>query len=72
MKVMVYTSYGFSGTDDNYEEEIPEDIVEKGDSAIQEYLADLEEGIWQNMLDRLSLSIELIEDEEDVYEDDEE
>lgn len=65
MRIRIHESYGFAGTDDSYEEEIPEAIVEKGESAIQEYLADLEEGIWQNMIERLSFSIDIIEDEEE-------
>lgn len=61
MKLRLSESYGFAGTDSTWEEDIPEEIVAKGQQAIEAYLDEYFEGHWDNMLNRLSLSIEVIE-----------
>jgi len=61
MKIKVYESYGFAGTDSTWTEEIPEEVIAKGDSAIEEYLEEMRIGLWDAMCERLSLTVEIEE-----------
>ena len=62
MKIRILGSYGFAGTDFYYTEDIPEDIVEAGEVAIQEYIEDEQNYVWEDMCQRLELSITLVEE----------
>jgi hypothetical protein len=61
MKVSITTDYGFAGTQESWEEEIPAEIVEAGEAAIEEYIAALHNGVIDSMVERLSCSVEIVE-----------
>jgi len=55
MKVKCGYSMGYAGTDSEWEEEIPEDVVEKGFEAIETYLDELEHQIWEEACEKISV-----------------
>lgn len=55
MKIKCGYSMGYVGTDSEWEEEIPEDVVEKGSEAIETYLAELEHHIWEEACQQISV-----------------
>ena len=61
MKIRVYESYGFAGTDSTWTEEIPEEVIAAGGSAVEQYLEEMQIGLWDAMCERLSLIVEIEE-----------
>jgi hypothetical protein len=63
MKIKIHQDYGFAGTDSSWEEEIPEDVVAEGQEEIDSYIRGLTDEIFENMMEKLNLSIEVQEEE---------
>jgi hypothetical protein len=63
MKITVGYSMGFAGTDTEWIEEIPQEVVVKGPEAIQEYLTDLQNQIWEQACENISVWVGEIEQE---------
>lgn len=61
MKIRITGSFGYAGTDFNYTEDIPKDVVEGGKNAIDDYIEDEYLYKREEMCERLSLSIEIAE-----------
>lgn len=61
MRVKIYQSYGFAGTDTEYFENIPQEIIEQGEEAIAEYVETLTQDLWGSMTERLEVSVTVVE-----------
>ena len=61
MKIKLGYSMGFAGTEIEWEDEIPEDVVAKGDEAIDEYLDRVRDNIWEEACEKISIWAEIEE-----------
>lgn len=61
MKIKLGYSMGYSGTDSEWEEEIPEDVVAEGDEAIAEYLEETRDYLFQQACEKISVWAETVE-----------
>lgn len=61
MKIKVGYSMGYAGTDSEWTEEIPEEIVEAGQEAINNYLEELQNNLFYEASDKISVWAEIEE-----------
>jgi hypothetical protein len=52
---------GFAGTDFEGTEEVPDDIVAGGQEAIDAYLEDVQQQLWQEACEKISVWAEIVE-----------
>lgn len=62
MKVKLGYSMGYAGTDTEWLEEIPEEIVKGGKEAIATYLEEMQEQLWHQAIERISCWVNIEED----------
>lgn len=55
MKVKIGYSMGFAGTDSEWTEEVPEDVVAAGADAIEEYLDSVRDDLWNEACEKISV-----------------
>lgn len=63
MKIRCGQNMGYAGTDSQWTEEIPEDVVEAGSEAIEEYLEEARQLIWEAACQKISVWAEIEEEE---------
>lgn len=61
MKIKLGYSMGYAGTEIEWEDEIPEDVVAQGDEAIDEYLDRVRDNIWEEACEKISIWAEIEE-----------
>ena len=61
MKISCGHSMGYAGTESRWTEEIPEDVVEAGSEAIEEYLEETRQVIWAEACQKISVWAEIEE-----------
>ena len=61
MRIRLGYSMGFAGTDSSWTEEVPDDVVEEGQEAIDVYLEDMQEQLWQEACEKISVWAEIVE-----------
>lgn len=61
MKIKLGYSMGFAGTESAWTEEIPDDVVEEGQEAIDAYLEDMQQQLWQEACEKISVWAEIVE-----------
>jgi hypothetical protein len=55
MKVKMGYNMGFAGTETEWTEEIPAEVVAEGDDAIEAYLDDLRDSIWNEACEKIEI-----------------
>lgn len=60
MKIKVGYSMGYAGTDTEWEEEVPDDVVAAGDEAIDEYLNSAIDDAYEQASQKISTWGEII------------
>jgi len=55
MKIKLGYSMGYAGTDEEWIETIPEDVVAEGKEAIEEYLDGLQDGAYEAACEKISV-----------------
>lgn len=61
MKVKCGFSMGYAGTDTEWTEDVPDEVVEEGQEAIDAYLEELQQQLWQEACDKISVWAEIEE-----------
>lgn len=61
MKIKLGYSMGYAGTDTEWTEEIPEDVVAEGDDAIEAYLDDVRDSLFNEACEKISIWAEIEE-----------
>ena len=61
MKIKLGYSMGYAGTDTEWTEEIPEDVVAEGDDAIEAYLDDVRNSLFNEACEKISIWAEIEE-----------
>jgi hypothetical protein len=61
MKIKMGYSMGFAGTDSEWVEEIPEDVVAEGQEAIDEYLEETQQHLYNETCDKISVWAKIVE-----------
>ena len=63
MKIRISQSFGYAGTSSYWEEEVPDEIAEQGQEsdAFKEWFQDQLDGHWDDMCQKLELSIRVVE-----------
>ena len=61
MKIKLGYSMGFAGTESSWTEEVPDDVVEDGQEAIDAYLEDVQQQLWQDACEKISVWAEIVE-----------
>lgn len=61
MKISCGYSMGYAGTDSTWTEEIPDEVVEAGSEAIQEYLEETRQFVWEAACQKISVWAEIKE-----------
>jgi hypothetical protein len=61
MRIKLGYSMGYVGTDSEWQEDIPEDVVAEGQNAIDAYIEQLQGEIWQEASEKISAWVEIIE-----------
>ena len=61
MKIKVGYSMGYSGTDSEWTEEVPDDIVAEGQESIEEYLEETRDYLFQQACEKISVWAEIEE-----------
>ncbi len=61
MKVKIGYGMGYAGTDEEWIETIPEDVVAEGKEAIEEYLDGLQDGAYEAACERISTWAVIVE-----------
>ena len=61
MKVKIGYGMGYAGTDEEWIETIPEDVVAEGKDAIEEYLDGLQDGAYEAACERISTWATIVE-----------
>ena len=61
MRVKLGYSMGFAGTESEWMEDVPDDVVEDGQEAIDAYLDDVQQQLWQEACERISVWAEIVE-----------
>lgn len=55
MKIKLGYSMGHAGTDTEWEEEIPDDVVAEGDEAVDAYLEDVQQQLFAEACEKISV-----------------
>lgn len=61
MKIKCGFSMGYAGTDTEWEEEIPEDVVAEGPEAIEAYIEDARQYNFEQACEKISVWAEIVE-----------
>jgi hypothetical protein len=61
MKIKCGYSMGFAGTDSEWTETVPEDVVAEGQEAIDAYLEEVQGGLWQEACEKISVWATIVE-----------
>lgn len=61
MKIKVGYSMGYAGTDSEWTESVPDEIVAKGQEAIEKYLDSVRDDLWQDACEKISVWAEIEE-----------
>lgn len=61
MKIKVGYSMGYAGTDSEWTEEVPEDVVAEGQEAIEEYLEETLQDLFTGACEKISVWAEIVE-----------
>lgn len=59
MKIKVGYSMGYAGTESEWEEEIPDDVVAEGDDAIEAYLEGVRQWLFEDACEKISVWAEI-------------
>jgi hypothetical protein len=52
---------GYAGTDTEWAEDIPEDVVAEGQKAIEAFIEEMQQYVWQEACERISVWAEIEE-----------
>jgi len=55
MKIRLGYNMGYAGTDSEWTENIPADIVEAGEEAINDYIAETEQNVYEEACQKISV-----------------
>ena len=61
MRIKIGYSMGYAGTNTEWEEDIPEDVVEGGQESIDAYIQETQQYVWQEACERISVWAEIEE-----------
>ena len=61
MKIKVGYSMGYAGTDSEWTEEVPDDVVAEGSEAIEAYLEETRDYLYEQACDKISVWAEIVE-----------
>lgn len=61
MKIKVGYSMGYAGTDSEWTEEVPDDVVAEGSEAIEAYLEETRDYLYQQACEKISVWAEIVE-----------
>ena len=61
MKIKVGYSMGYAGTDSEWAEEVPDDVVAEGSEAIEAYLEETRDYLFQQACEKISVWAEIVE-----------
>lgn len=61
MKIKVGYSMGYAGTDSAWTEEVPDDVVADGSEAVEAYLEETRDYLYQQACDKISVWAEIVE-----------
>ena len=61
MKIKLGYSMGYAGTESSWTEEVPEDVVAEGQEAVDAYLEDVQQQLWQEACEKISVWAEIVE-----------
>lgn len=64
MKIKLGYSMGYAGTDTEWTEEIPEEIVEEGEGAIDAYLEGVRDNLYDEASQKISIWADIVEESE--------
>jgi hypothetical protein len=59
MKITLGYSMGYAGTDTEWEDELPEDIDPNNKQAVEAYLEELQQALWQEACEHISVWAEI-------------
>jgi len=63
IKITINYNIKFTNTNTEWIEEVPQEVVTKGPEAVQEYLTDLQNQIWEQACENISVWVDEIEQE---------
>lgn len=61
MKIKVGYSMGYAGTDSEWTEEVPDDVVAEGSEAVEAYLEETRDYLYEQACDKISVWAEIVE-----------
>lgn len=61
MKIKVGYSMGYAGTDSEWTEEVPDDVVAEGSEAVEAYLEETRDYLYEQACDKISVWAEIEE-----------
>lgn len=61
MKIKLGYSMGYAGTDSEWTESVPEDVVAEGSDAIEAYLESIKDDLYRDACEKISVWAELEE-----------
>lgn len=61
MKIKLGYSMGYAGTDSEWVEDIPDEVVAEGREAIDEYIEEVQSNIWSDACEKISVWAEIVE-----------
>jgi len=61
MKIKVGYSMGYAGTDSEWTEEVPDDVVAEGSEAVEAYLEETRNYLYQQACEKISVWAEIVE-----------
>ncbi len=61
MRIKLGYSMGYAGTDTEWTEDIPEDVVEEGSEAIETYLESVRDNLYSEACEKISVWAEIEE-----------
>jgi hypothetical protein len=59
MRIKVGYSMGYAGTDSEWEEDIPQDVVDTGKGAIEAYIEEIRQYIYEEACARIDVWVEI-------------
>lgn len=61
MKIKIGYSMGYAGTDSEWTEDVPEDVVAEGQEAIDSYVEETQQQLWSEACEKISVWAEVVE-----------
>lgn len=61
MKIKMGYSMGYAGTDIEWTEEVPDDVIEEGEEAIEAYLDSFRDSLYETACEKISIWAEIEE-----------